>query len=147
MVFTILRAFTARSDNSSSRSKDRHDPRSIAPPARSRIEASFPSDPSTGEAPPRSNMEPRLSLYESSPPTEYRLQPPDLPFKMEKKERYTFRPAAHLEKNAPIRPIFLLHHLHDRPKGPHSSPTLSCDISLAKAVPRCKPFLDKSRLH
>lgn len=102
---SISRASTARYD--SSWASDRFDRISIAPPARPPKEASYQNDYRTGSAPPRPNKEPMLPSYEASTPTESRLAPPDLPPKMEKKERYTFRPAAYLENNTPIRPIFL----------------------------------------
>lgn len=104
---SISRASTARYDSSSSRPNDRYDRSSVPPPARPPKEPSFRLDYGAGAAPPRPNKEPMLPPYESTTPTEYRPQPPNIPAKTEKKERFTFRPAAYLENNTPIRPIFL----------------------------------------
>lgn len=103
---SISRASTARYDNSVPGSRLDRSPIE-PPPARPPKELSIQPGYRAGSAPPRPNKEPVFSSYESSTPTESKLQPPDLPPKMEKKERYTFRPAAYLENNTPIRPIFL----------------------------------------
>lgn len=102
---SIARASTARYD--SSWGSDRFDRNSVAAPTRPPKEPSYQNDYRTGSAPPRPNKEPMLPSYEPPTPTESWPLPPDLPPKMEKKERYTFRPAAYLENNTPIRPIFL----------------------------------------
>lgn len=103
---SISRASTARHENSWL--GDRYDRSPVdPPPARPPKELSSHHDYRTGSAPPRPNKEPMYSSYEPSTPTEMQLSPPSLPPKTEKKERYTFRPAAYLENNTPIRPIFL----------------------------------------
>lgn len=101
---SISKASTARYENSWS--SDRYDRSPIEPPVRPPKELSSQFDYRTGSAPPRPNKEPYFPSHEASIPTESQ-PPPDLPPKMEKKERFTFRPAAYLENSTPIRPIFL----------------------------------------
>ncbi|KAG8162302.1 hypothetical protein KVR01_008067 [Diaporthe batatas] len=61
-------------------------------------------------APPRPSKEPVDSFGSAHDvsPTTAQPEPPELPPKsMDRKERFTFRPAAYLENGTPIRPVFL----------------------------------------
>lgn len=102
---SISRASTARYENSWA--SDRYDRSPIEPPVRPPKELSSQPDYRNSSAPPRPNKEPIFQSYEPPTPTDAQLAPPDLPPKMERKERFTFRPAAYLENHTPIRPIFL----------------------------------------
>lgn len=86
---------------------DAYEPRPTRPPSRPAKEPYYQPEFPTESAPPRPSKEPIYSAYNTSPPTGL-PQPPGLPAKpMDRKERYTFRPAAYLENGTPIRPIFL----------------------------------------
>lgn len=86
---------------------DAYNRQPLHPPARP-PKLSSPSDYPTESAPIRPDKEPVRSEYDTPPPTYAPPQPPPKTDKMEdKKERYTFRPAAYLENGTPIRPVFL----------------------------------------
>lgn len=84
--------------------------RHIRPPPRPAKEPSSQPNYEPRSAPPRPNKEPVDSFGSAhdASPTTGQSQPPELPPKsMDRKERYTFRPAAYLENGTPIRPVFL----------------------------------------
>ncbi|POS76515.1 Mov34/MPN/PAD-1 family protein [Diaporthe helianthi] len=85
-------------------------PRPPHPPPRPAKEPSSQPSYEPHSAPPRPNKEPVDSFgsaHEASP-TIGQPRPLELPPKsMDRKERYTFRPAAYLENGTPIRPVFL----------------------------------------
>lgn len=86
---------------------DTYNHQPLDPPARPPKLAS-PSDYPTESAPPRPDKELMQSDYDIRPPSYAPPQPPSKIDKMaDKKERYTFRPAAYLENGTPIRPVFL----------------------------------------
>lgn len=86
---------------------DTYNRQPLYPPARPPKFSSL-SDYATGPAPPRPDKEPMKSDFKTLPPTYAPQQPPPKMENMEdKKERYTFRPAAYLENGTPIRPVFL----------------------------------------
>ena len=89
---------------------DTYSRRSIRPPPRPAKEPYSQSHYEPQSAPPRPNKDP-VGSFDSAydtPPSTGQPQPPELPPKsMDRKERYTFRPAAYLENGTPIRPIFL----------------------------------------
>lgn len=109
---SISRSSSQQHDNAWS--GDTYDSRPLFPPAlppKPRIVAvSSPADLRPPPAPPRPNKEPIISDYGSPPPTESTIapqRPPKMAKVDDKKERFTFRPAAYLENGTPIRPIFL----------------------------------------
>lgn len=95
---------------------DTYKRRAIHPPPRPAKEPSSQLQYEPHSAPPRPNKDPVTSFdspYDTPPPAG-QLQPPGLPPKsMDRKERYTFRPAAYLENGTPIRPVFLPDRLRD----------------------------------
>lgn len=91
---------------------DTHGRRQLPPPARPpKSRESLEPVYQPVAAPPRPVKDPIRSEYATPPPSALSPVAPQRPPKMssenEKKERYTFRPAAYLEDGSPIRPIFL----------------------------------------
>lgn len=122
---------------------DTRDRRQLLPPAR-------PPKP-RGESesvygnmapPPRPSKNPLDSEYATPSPSSLSPVAPQRPPKMdsenEKKERYTFRPAAYLEDGSPIRPIFLPANLREeflRVASPNTRKNLEmCGILCGTAV-------------
>lgn len=85
-----------------------YDPRPLYPPSRPTKELLYQPEYRPEPAPPRPSKEPMHLAYDTPPATDL-SQAPELPPKptMDRKERFTFRPAAYLENGTPIRPIFL----------------------------------------
>lgn len=95
---------------------DTYNRRPLRPPPRPAKELSSQSHYEPQSAPPRPNKDPVDSFdsaYDTSPLTEQPRAPELPPKSMDRKERYTFRPAAYLENGTPIRPVFLPDRLHE----------------------------------
>jgi STAM-binding protein len=89
---------------------DTYNRRPIRPPPRPAKEPSSQPNYEPRSAPPRPNKDPVDSFDTTydTPAATGQPRPPELPPKsMDRKERYTFRPAAYLENGTPIRPVFL----------------------------------------